>query len=77
MRYLILRRREDLRELGYRIYMSDAVQMISESAAKFGGGPYLTRRWADAIERSSRPEDDRSAEEIIADIAEKAGLEIV
>ena len=79
MRYLILRRREDLQELGYRIYISDAVRLACENAARIGGGPYIERRWAetlDAQNKRSLAPDTRSPEEIVADIAAKAGITI-
>jgi hypothetical protein len=49
--------RQDQRDMAYRIYVSDALRMISESAAKAvgylsrGGGEasYLTRRYVDVI----------------------------
>lgn len=79
MRYLILRRQEDLRELGYRIYVTDAMRMISESAAKIGGGPWVGKRWAETLGSQNKrvlAHDTRSPQEIVADIAEKAGLTI-
>lgn len=80
MRYLVLRRQEDLRELGYRIYISDTLRLACENAARIGGGPYIERRWADTLgSQNRRPlaHDTRSPEEIVADIAEKAGITIV
>lgn len=79
MRYLILRRREDLQELGYRIYISDAVRIACENTARIGGGSTLSKRWADTLESQNKrvlAHDTRSPQEIVADIAEKAGLTI-
>lgn len=77
MRYLEARRREDLREAGYRIFVTDALRLIAENTARTGGGSYINRRWADAAFAPPKPEDTRDASEIIADIAERAGLKIV
>lgn len=79
MRYLILRRREDLQELGYRIYVTDAVRLVVENTAKIGGGSLLSKRWADTLKSQNKrvlAHDTRSPQEIVADIAEKAGLTI-
>lgn len=54
------------------IYVTDALRMISESAAKFGGGPYLKVRWADLAE--PKKQDNRTGEEIAADVIRRAGL---
>lgn len=76
MRYLVARRREDARETGYRIYITDAAKIIAENTARLGGGSTLTQRWIDAAEVRKVPEDNRTAREIIADIAERAGITI-
>lgn len=79
MRYLILRRQEDLRELGYRIYVTDAVRLAVENTARIGGGSTIGKRWADTLESQNErvlAHDTRSPQEIVADIAEKAGLTI-
>lgn len=80
MRYLVLRRREDLQELGYRMYVSDAVRLMCENTAKIGGGSTISKRWVDIVESQNRrvlAHDTQSPEEIIADIVEKAGITIV
>lgn len=63
----------------YRIYLTDALRLTCENTAKIGGGSVMRERWADVIANNQRRavRDTRPPEEIIADIAEKAGLEIV
>jgi hypothetical protein len=74
MRYLLARRKEDLRETGYRIYISDSAKIIAENTARLGGGTHPSARWADAAFGRTAPEDDRPAGEIVAEIAGKAGI---
>lgn len=62
--------RKEAEERAYRYYLTDTLMAISESAAKFGGGPYIKQRYADIIAPKEEPveEEDRSPEEIIANI---------
>lgn len=53
----------------YRIYCSDALKVITENTAKFGGGSQISKRFIDMIK--NEPEDDRTEEEIIQSITEK------
>lgn len=55
--------------------MTDALQAISESAAKYAGGPYIQTRYADVIK--PKPKDTRTGNEIAADVIKKAGLKLV
>ena len=62
------------------MYVTDALRIIEENTARSGGGHYSERRWADGVDslRNRRSaQDDRTAGEIIADVAEKAGLTII
>lgn len=65
-----------MREESFRVYLTDAAQVIAENTARIGGGRTISRRWADiaGLAGPSRPADNRTAEEIIADVAGKAGL---
>lgn len=65
-----------MRELGYRIYISDAVRLLTENTARFGGGASISNRWVEMFDSHKRVEDNRAPEEIIADIAQKAGITI-
>ena len=75
MRYVSARYRLYQREEIYRIYVGDALRMISESTAKFGGGEYVTKRFVDVIHPVKK--DERTAEEIIADTINGAGIEVI
>lgn len=65
------RQREDL----YREYITDCLQNISENMAKHSGGAYVSARFADLTK--PKPVDNRTAEEVVADVAKAAGLEVI
>lgn len=56
--------------------MTDAVKIAADNTAHIGGGTVLSARWAETL-NGKRKQDARSAEEIIADVIEKAGITVV
>ena len=74
MRYAMARYQSQQRDLAYRIYVSDCLRIISENTAKMGGGSYITAKLADII--NPKLVDDRTGEEIAADIIKRAGIEV-
>lgn len=50
---------------------------MAENTARIGGGAVLKKRWIDFAEPELAREDDRPAEEIIADVIERAGIELL
>ena len=75
MRYAMARYQSQQRDLAYRIYVSDCLRIISENTAKIGGGSYITAKLSDII--NPKPADNRTGEEIAADIIKKAGIEVI
>ena len=75
MRYAIARFQSQRRDLAYRIYVADCLRIISENTAKVGGGSYITAKFADII--NPKPADNRTGEEIAADIIKQAGIEVI
>lgn len=75
MRYAMARYQSQKRDLAYRIYVSDCLRIISENTAKMGGGSYITAKLADII--NPKPVDDRTGEEIAADIIKRSGIEVI
>lgn len=65
VRYVMAREDAKLRELSYRVYVTDMLQNIPQMK-------YLTGRWYDSVESKGGGDDGRSAEEIADDIV--AGL---
>ena len=75
MRYAIARFNQHQRDLAYRIYVTDCLRIISENTAKMGGGSYITAKFPDII--NPKPVDNRTGEEIAADIIKMAGIEVI
>ena len=75
MRYAVARYQSQQRDLAYRIYISDCLRIISENTAKIGGGSYIAAKFADII--NPKPVDNRTGEEIAADIIKLAGIEVI
>lgn len=75
MRYAMARFNQHQRDLAYRIYVTDCLRIISENTAKMGGGSYITAKFADII--NPKPVDNRTGEEIAADIIKRAGIEVI
>ena len=75
MRYAMARYKSQQRDLAYRIYVSDCLRIISENTAKMCGGSYITAKLADII--NPKLVDDRTGEEIAADIIKRAGIEVI
>ena len=49
---------------------------MTENTAKQGGGSYINKSFADVI-GNNKPKDERTPDEIIADISFRAGLEVI
>ena len=75
MRYAIARYQSQQRDLAYRIYVTDCLRIISENTAKMGGGSYVTAKFADII--NPKHADNRTGDEIAADIIKRAGIEVI
>lgn len=58
----------------YRIYVTDALRVVAENTAKFVGGRSIEKRYIDVIEPKKK--DDRTCEEITADIVARCGLSV-
>lgn len=63
---------EKARNDAYRIYVTDALRVVAENTARFASGNYIKARYADIIE--PKKQDNRTCEEITADIVVRCGL---
>lgn len=54
----------------YRIYLTDALKQAVENVSKFAGGGVMSKRWFDLF----KPVDNRTGDEIVADVMRNAGL---
>lgn len=74
MRYCTARLNEKARNDAYRIYVTDVLRIVAENTARYAGGNYIKARYADIIE--PKKQDNRTCEEITADIVARCGLTI-
>ena len=75
MRYATARFNHHQRDLAYRIYVTDCLRIATENTAKMSQGSYTTVRFYDFI--NPKPVDNRSGNEIAADIIKRAGIEVI
>lgn len=75
MRYVVARYQLQQRDLAYRIYVAECLRMISENAASGGGRSYMAVKFEDII--NQKHVDNRTGEEIAADIIKRAGIEVI
>ena len=75
MRYAIARYQSQQRDLAYRIYVCECLRMVTENTAKISNGSYTAAKFEDIIK--PKPVDNRTGEEIAADIIKLAGIEVI
>ena len=59
-------------ESAFRIYAAECMRTITENTAKFAGGSFVQAKYSDLI--APKPQDNRTCEEITADIVRRCGL---
>lgn len=62
-------------EEAFKIYTTECLRIITENTAKMVCGSCVSVSFADIID--PKPVDNRTGEEIVAEIVKKAGLEVV
>ena len=75
MRYVTTRYQSQQRDLIYRIYVTNCLRIMTENTAKQVGGSYMTAEYEDLIHPKKK--DDRSGNEIAADVIRNAGIKVV
>ena len=75
MRYAMARYQSQQRDLAYRIYVTDCLRMVAENTAKLSKGTYTVAKFSDII--NPKPVDNRTGEEIAADIIKRSGIEVI
>lgn len=63
--------KRDLRETQCKVYITDALKAIAENTARIVGGSAPTQRYAEMLDKKR---DNRTGEQIAADIITRAGL---
>jgi hypothetical protein len=59
----------------YRGYMARCARILTENTARLSGGGYLKVEYEDII--NPKPQDTRTADEIVQDIIAQAGIEVI
>lgn len=67
--YFVARLEREFDQLSYMTYVTDSLYMM-------GHGRVLVQKWGEAIRPCRQPKDERSAEEIAADVIERGGLKL-
>lgn len=52
----------------YRVYVAETLRCISESVARFSGGPYMPAKWEDIV--NPKPTETRTPEQVIDHVME-------
>lgn len=60
--------------MAYRVYLTDTLKVLTENTAKFAGGSVINMRYYDMLNKQRTQKDERSGDEIAADIIRSAGL---
>lgn len=75
MRYVEARFDDNKREEAYRIYVTEALRMISKSTAGMVGGTYMSRTYMDILKPApEKPQE--SADDIVRGITERLHLHV-
>lgn len=61
----------------YQEYVCENLRIIGENTSKLGGGSYLTLKFHDLVDPKKPEQDERTGDEIVADVIEKCGLKVV
>ena len=75
MRYVTTRYQSQQRDLIYRIYVTNCLRIMTENTAKQAGGNYMTAEYMDLIHPKKK--DNRTGNEIAADVIRNAGIKVV
>lgn len=66
MRYAAARFRQEEERRVFEVYVTDALKLMAENTARYGGGGYIKARYHDILH--PKPEETRTAAEVIAHI---------
>lgn len=79
-RAIILTIRDRIRDAeerdAFRTYVADCLWAIAKNTANSCGGSYFETKFRDGV-RAAKPEDNRTGDEIVADIIARAGIEVI
>lgn len=59
----------------YWVYVTEGLRAIADNTMRFAGGTSIKARYIDLID--PKPQENRTGEQIVADVVKKAGLKVV
>lgn len=68
--------RREQEAIAYRIYVTDTLRVMVENTARFAGGSYVKARFYDMVYGAKKQVNEKSGDEIVAEIVSRAGLEL-
>lgn len=71
MRYVVARHNDEMRDMTYRIFISDELFIMNNNLVQYIGGSKMEKRYYDVV--FPEPEETRTAEEIIEGLKKKLG----
>jgi len=60
---------QDEEDYTFKVYMSDSAQLAGENK-------FITRRWCDIANDLKKPPDNRTGDEVAADVIKRLGLSL-
>ena len=69
MDFIVALFQKEQEDMAYRIYVTDALKLLTEN-----GNRTLNIRFTELLEKRNKPQDNRSGEEIVADVIKRCGL---
>ena len=67
---------DDEEREAFRGYIADCLWAIAKNTANSCGGSYFETKFRDGI-TNAKPADNRTGDEIVADIIKRAGIEVI
>lgn len=67
---ILIKRQQE--ESAFRVYAAECMRTITENTARIAGGSFMQAKYADIIR--PKPQDNRTCEEITADVVRRCGL---
>lgn len=66
----------DIEREQFRTYLADCLWAIAKNTAMSCGGTYFETKYGEGV-RQAKPQDNRTGDEIAADVIRRAGLEVI
>ena len=75
MRYAVARFQREQRDMAYRFYIAECLRMITNNTAHPFGGTVMEAKLYEIL--YGKKEDNKTADEIIADVLSRSGIEVI